>query len=116
MKREGISKFQEKPRTKTAWWAMGLGLGAILGGPILGIFAAVVRPMIDEASSENVGAVAGFGTIIVVLILLVSALVTGVRAFRKGERSWVLWVGFIPAILAGAFWVFMIIGEFIFPH
>ena len=116
MKKEVISKFKEKPKTKIAWWAMGLGLGTILVWPMLGIFAAVVRPMIDEASSENVGAVAGFGSMIVALILSVSALVTGVLAFKKGERSWVLWVGFVPAILVGAFWVFMIIGEFIFPH
>jgi len=27
-----------------------------------------------------------------------------------------LWLGFIPALLAGAFWVFMIIGEIAFPH
>ena len=116
MKKEVISKFKEKPRTKTAWWAMGLGLATILVYPLLGIFAAVVRPMIDKASNENVGAVAGFGSMIVALILSVSALVTGVCAFKKGERSWVLWVGFVPAILVGAFWVFMIIGEFIFPH
>ena len=116
MKKEVISKFKEKPRTKTAWWAMGLGLGTILGGPMLGIFAAVVRPMIDKASSENVGATIGFGVMIFALALSVSALVAGVRAFKKGERSWVLWVGFVPAILVGAFWVFMIIGEFIFPH
>jgi hypothetical protein len=116
MKKEVISKFKEKPRTKTAWWAMGLGLATILVYPLLGIFAAVVRPMIDKASNENVGAVAGFGSMIVALILSVSALVTGVLAFKKGERSWVLWVGFVPAILVGAFWVFMIIGEFIFPH
>jgi len=116
MKKEIISKFKEKPRTKTAWWAMGLGLGAILGGPMLGIFAAVIRPIIDKASSENVGASIGFGAGFVSLVISVSALVTGVRAFKKGERSWVLWVGFVPAILVCAFWVFMVIGEFIFPH
>lgn len=117
MKNEVISKFKEKPRTKTAWWAMGFGLATFFLGPMLmGIFTAVIRPMIDRASNESVGAVAGFGSMIVALILLVSALVTGVRAFKKGERSWVLWVGFVPAILSGAFWVFMIIGEFIFPH
>jgi uncharacterized membrane protein YdcZ (DUF606 family) len=95
---------------------MGLGLGAILGGPMLGIFAAVIRPIIDKASSENVGASIGFGAGFVSLVISVSALVTGVRAFKKGERSWVLWVGFVPAILVCAFWVFMVIGEFIFPH
>ncbi|MCJ7518838.1 MAG: hypothetical protein MUO42_04120 [Anaerolineaceae bacterium] len=116
MKKEVISKFKEKPRTKIAWWAMGLGLGTILVWPMLGFFAAIIRPIIDKASSENVGATVGFGAGFVLLILSVSALVAGVRAFRKGERSWVLWVGFVPAILVGAFWVFMIIGEFIFPH
>ena len=117
MKNEVISKFKEKPRTKTAWWAMGLGLATVLGGPImLGIFAAVIRPIIDKTSNENIGAVAGFGSMIVALIILIAALVIGVRAFKKGERSWVLWVGFVPAILGGVFWVFMIIGEFVFPH
>ena len=116
MKKEVISKFKERPKTKTAWWAMGLGLSSILIFPFLGIFTAVIRPIIDKASSENVGAVVGFGSMIVVLILLVSALVTSVYAFKKGERSWVLWVGFVPAILVGVFLVFMIIGEFIFPH
>jgi uncharacterized membrane protein YhaH (DUF805 family) len=111
-----ISKFKEKPKTKMVWWVMGLGLSSILIFPFLGIFAAVIRPIIDKASSEIVGAVIGFGSMVVALILLVSALAIGVRAFKKGERSWVLWVGFVPAILVGAFWVFMIIGEFIFPH
>jgi len=116
MKQEIISKFEEKPKTRTVWWAMGLGLGTISVVPLLGIYAAVIRPLIDKASSENVGASVGFGIGAVSLILSVSALVAGVIAFRKGERSWVLWVGFIPAIAVGAFWVLMIIGEFIFPH
>lgn len=116
MKNEVISKFEERPKTKTAWWAMGLGLGTLLMFPMLGIFTSVIRPIIDEASSENVGAVAGFGLMIAALILSISALVLGIRAFKQGERSRVLWVGFVPAILTGILWVFMIIGEFIFPH
>jgi len=116
MKVEAISKFKEKPKTKTAWWVMGLGLSSILIFPFLGIFTAVIRPIIDKTSSEIVGAVVGFGSMLVALSLLISALVIGVRVFKKGEHSWVLWVGFVPAILVGAFWIFMIIGEFIFPH
>ena len=90
MKNEIISKFREKPRTKTAWWAMGLGLATILGGPALGIFAAVIRPIIDKASMEgrensgNLGANIGFGAGAVVLILSVSAIITSVRAYKKG--------------------------------
>ena len=116
MKQEIISTFKEKPKTKTAWWAMGLGLATILTGPLLSIFVAVFRPMLDKASSENVGVAFGFNLGLASLILSICALVTGARAFRKGERSWILWVGFIPAIISGAFWIFMIIGEFVFPH
>lgn len=117
MKKEIISKFKEKPKTKITWWAMYLGLTTMLGGPVLGIFASVIRPMIDEAgNNENIGRVVGFIVMIGALVLLISALVTSIRAFKLGERSWVLWIGFIPAMLASAFWLFMIIGEFLFPH
>lgn len=116
MEKEIISKFKEKPKTRTAWWAMWLGLSTVLIGPILGIFAAVLRPIIDKASSENIGINIGFGVMVFSLLLFVAALVAGVRAFKKGERSWVLWIGFIPAILVGVFWIFMIVGEFIFPN
>jgi hypothetical protein len=116
IKKEIISKFKEKPKTKIVWWAMGLGLVAFLGGQMLGIFTAVIRPMIDKASNESVGAVVGFSLMIVLLILSVVALVTGIRALRKGERSWFLWLGFIPAVFSGLFWIFMIIGEFALPH
>jgi hypothetical protein len=116
MEKEIISKFKEKPKTRTAWWAMRLGLSTVLIWPILDIFAAVLRPIIDKASSENTGALIGFGLMVFLLLLSVVALVASVRAFKKGERSWVLWIGFIPAILNGLFWIFMIVGEFIFPH
>lgn len=116
MAKEIISQFKEKPKTKIAWRAMYLGLSVLLIPPFLGIFAAVIRPIIDQASNENIGASIGFGAGVFTLILSVLALVTGIRAFKKGERSWVLWVGFVPAILSGAFWLLMVIGEFIFPH
>lgn len=120
MKNEIISKFKEKPKTKTAWWAMWLGLGSLLIPLILGIFTTVIRPIIDPVSMvgrESNGIFGmGFGSGVIALILSASTIITGVRVFKKGERSWVLWAGFVPAILVGAFWVFMIIGEFVFPH
>ena len=116
MKNEIISKFKEKPKTKTAWWAMWLGLSTVLTMPILGVYSAVLRPILDKASSENTGAAIGLNFGVILFLLSIVALVVCIRAFRKGERSWILWVGFVPAILTGAFWIFMIIGEFIFPH
>ena len=116
MEKEIISRFKEKPKTKTTWRAMYLGLSVLLIPPFLGIFAAVIRPMIDKASSENIGVAIGFGAGVFALALSISALVDGILAFKRGERSWVLWVGFVPAILIGVFWIFMVIGEFLFPH
>lgn len=112
-----ISAFKDRPKTNTAWWAMGLGLSAVLVPPFW-VFAAAVRPIIDPASvnSENTSMAPGFGGVVFALALSVSALVVGIRAFAKGERTWVLWLGLVPAILVALFWTFMIIGEFIFPH
>lgn len=114
--KEIASKFSDSPKTKTAWLSMGLGITTLFVPPFLGIFAAVIRPIIDKASSENTGAAIGFGVGIVVLVLSVSALVLGIIAYKKGERSWALWVGFIPAILVCVLFILMLIGEFIFPH
>jgi len=116
MKKEVISEFKRKPKTKTAWWAMGLGLGTVLLGPILGVFAAFIRPAIDRVSSESIGSAAGFGLIIFVVLLFASALATSIIALRNGERSWVLWIGVVPVILVAQTGIFMIIAEFIFPH
>jgi hypothetical protein len=72
--------------------------------------------MLAKAVDENIAGIIGFGLVVVALTVPVCALVAGILALRKGERSWVLWVGFVPAILACAFWAFMIVGEFLFPH
>lgn len=111
-----ISHFRERPKTTTAWWAMGLGLATFLCFPLLGTFAAVVSPLLERSLSERTGTIIGFGVAIFSLLFPIAALVMGIRAYRKGERSWVMWTGFVPAMLVCAFWVFMIVGEFVFPH
>lgn len=104
------------PKTKLGKRAMYFGLAALFIPPFLGIFAAVIRPMIDKATSENTGRIIGFGVGAAVIAFCITALVIGIRAYRQGERSLGFWIGFIPAILAAAFFVFMVIGEFLFPH
>jgi len=111
-----ISKFSEKPKTREAWRAMWLGLSTLFVGPLLGINAAVVRPMIDRAAGEKVGIAVGSVVALLVLALVVYAFVVCVRMLRKGERSWVLWVGFVPSAMSVAFLVLMVVGEFVFPH
>ncbi|MCX6646518.1 MAG: hypothetical protein NTY09_09195 [bacterium] len=116
MQTEIISKFREKPKTKTAWWAMWLGLATIFVFLMLGIYGAFIIHIIINTSSENTGSGIGFWLGFLAIILSVSALIVSILAYDKGERSWVLWVGFIPAIMIGASLFFMVIANFYLPH
>lgn len=118
MKKPIISTLQEKPKTKVAWWALYLGIATIFIPFLLGMFTSFIRPILDQASvnPENIGIGVGFGGGILSLALSISALVAGIIAFRKGERSWVPVTGFVLAAIVCVFWVVMIIGEFVFPH
>lgn len=90
MSRETLNLLRDRPRTKSAWWSMGLGLTALLG-----LGASSVLPDADVTWRElNV-------VPSVLLVLGISALVTGVAAYRRGERSFVLWIGLVPGILFG---------------
>jgi hypothetical protein len=116
MKSPIISTFKEKPKTKIAWWAMGLGLATILSGPFLAFFTAVIRPLLSQVFTEDASGAFGLNLGILSLILCGVAIVVGILALRKGERSWVVWLGFIPALLTGAFWILMFGGELLFPN
>lgn len=116
MKKEIISQFRETPRTKLGWWSFGLSIGAIMSGPILGTFAAAIRPLIDKALNENLGATIGFvfGGVIVVIIIV--DFILSIMAFGKGERSWAVWVALVFSTIAVCMLTALVIGEFAFPH
>lgn len=97
--------FKKKPKFAITWWAMALGILALLELPLFGLYSLVTRRM---------GAVE-FGPIIGIagIILTTAATVLGFIAIKKGERSWVLWLGFGPGLLLAAFWVLMLIAEII---
>lgn len=117
MKKEIISQFKEKPKTKIGWRAMYLGVAVLFVPFWLGFFAAIVRPALDRYSGRDyIGQYFGFASVLLTLALTVAAFVTSIRAYKKGERSWIMWLGFVPAMLIVAFWAFMIAGEFLFPH
>ena len=97
---EIISKFNEKPKTKLAWWSMWLGLSTIIIGRIVGSFISYLRPIIDESVNYNIRVLFEISLGLVINIYIFFVFIICIRAFKKGERSWVLWVGFIPAIFA----------------
>jgi uncharacterized membrane protein len=104
------------PKTKLEKWAMWLGLLPFFSGPILGISAALVVPLISRTTSEKVASTIGFSLGIGLIVLTITAFVLNILVYRTGNRSLSMWIGLIPSILALLFWIFMIVGEFAFPH
>ncbi len=111
-----ISRFGEKPKSRTGWWAFGLGLGTLLIGPLLGTSAAVFVPLVDNTVGEAAGRIAGFGVALFALLLTIAAVAAVICALKMGERSWAVWFGLFPAAASVAFWVLLVAGEFLFPH
>jgi hypothetical protein len=97
--------FKKKPKHAITWWAMALGLLAILELPLLALYSLITKTM----AAADLGPIVGIAGI----VITVAAVLTGKIAFKKGERSWVLWLGFGPALLLAVFWLFMIIAEII---
>jgi len=95
---------------------MGLGLATLLAGPFLAFFTAVIRPLLSRMFTEGASGAFGLNLGILSLIVCAAAIVVGILVLRKGERSWVVWLGFIPALISGVFWIFMFAGELLFPH
>lgn len=101
-----ISKFREFPKTKTVWQAFWLGLVSILIWPIAA-FIVSMRPVMTKAIGVGAGPAVGIGLVVIFAILTILALIVSVGAFKKGERSWILWVGFIAAVLNALFMLIM---------
>ena len=82
---------REMPRFGISWWAMGLGLSLFV----------IPTLRATNALPDNWNITWGQLNVIPALIfpLLILALITNTAAYRKGERSYILWVGIIPTIL-----------------
>ncbi|NTV44674.1 MAG: hypothetical protein HGA67_03180 [Candidatus Yonathbacteria bacterium] len=105
-----------KSASRTVRVAAVLGVLSLLLPTMLGMFAAVGAPLFTAVFGEMAGRITGFGIGIGALLFTILVVVMAIRAWRTGERSVLVWVGVVPAILIVLFWVVMIIGEFLFPH
>ncbi len=95
---------------------MWLGLATLFVGPVLGTSAAVLVPFAVRTAGNAAGDALGITVAVGCFALTVAAVAAAVRAFRSGERSWVMWVGFVPAMLAVLFWAALVVGELAVPH
>ena len=115
MKVQIISTFKEKPKTRTAWWAFGLGVSALITIPLVILFGLSTGPLpIERAGRVNWFGITWGGIFIGLFLLTLAAIISGAIALHKGERSWVLWLGFIPALIIGSFWLFLLVGTIVF--
>jgi ABC-type multidrug transport system permease subunit len=83
-----FSRFGDRPRTSAAWWSMGLGLGAVLI-----LVASMVLPDADVSVGQlNIVPA-------LVLVLGIGALASGIAAYRRGDHSFVVWIGLVIGML-----------------
>lgn len=93
------------------------GLTALLIIPFITILNPFLRRLLDPVSFNPnrglspgiTGALLSFGFSIATIILFI-------KNRRLGDRSLISWAGFFPALLVACFWIFMIVGEILFPH
>jgi MFS family permease len=111
MKTPIISTFKEKPKAKIGWWAMGLGLATLLGVPLVSILTLVMLPAFGADFNEAMGQTIGVSLGVFSLLVGAAAIVVGIIAHRRGERSWAVWLGLILAILTIVVWGLMILSD-----
>lgn len=119
MENKSLRAFPEKAKMKLASWALGLTVTAIVIIPVLGLLASGMHRLFDPASvnpTRSILSQAGFSGMLLSALLSLAGAAAGVKAFQKGERSWMMWVGWFLALFILGFWIFMIVGEIAYPH
>lgn len=102
MEKQIISKFRQNPKLKITWWVFGFFVYIILG-----IIAYIIMRQIPlnqniypDIYDMKIEAVSRLLKILMIEIIgSIPAFILGIIAYKKGERSWILWLGFVPATL-----------------
>lgn len=99
--------FMEKPHTNLGRWATWLAVAFVV---LFLVNSFVFMPSSSDAAWRHV--ILPFYGIFMLLCGLASGIVGLVAVTRQHERSWMVLLTLLPGL-----WVlFMLIGEFLFPH
>ena len=101
------SHFFGKPHTKLGWWAVWLGAAFVV---MFLINSFVFMPTSSDAPWRQV--ILPFYGIFMLLCGLAAGIVGVIAVIRQHERSWLVWLTFLPGLLV----LFLILGEFLVPH
>jgi hypothetical protein len=98
------------------WWTFWLGVATVVWGVLLPSLPKLLKAVVGGFSGRPFPIPVGFTSAILEFALAVSAIVVGVVALKKGERSWLTLLAFIPAATVGGFWILFALGEVLSPH
>lgn len=95
------------PAGKNTRKCMYFGLGSLLA---LALF--IFAPMLWEALNfGRVGAFINLFVMLTAIALGVTSIVFGIRALKNGERSYMIWLGLVPAFIAVALPLTLLVAE-----
>jgi hypothetical protein len=107
MQEHSQSSFAAHPIRQRGWWAFWLGAAFIL---MFIINQAVLMQMPEKAGwMRGLAIIYGW---VMLLCGLLGGILSIVALAKDHERSWMIFVPLLPA----AFVLFLVIGEFLFPH
>jgi peptidoglycan/LPS O-acetylase OafA/YrhL len=101
-------RFSTWPTTRLGWWSLTLATIFVLFMLINGLV--LMRDPVERADWQR--------TLLILygISMLVCGLASGVLALiavaRRHERSWLVWL----PLVVGLFVIFLVVGEFLFPH
>jgi hypothetical protein len=97
----------EKPHTRLGWWAVWLAAAFVV---LFLVNSFVFMPSSSDAPWRHV--ILPFYGISMLLCGLASGIVGWIAVIRQHERSWIVLLSLLPGL-----WVlFLLAGEFLFPH
>ena len=97
-------RILKRPSTRQGWWAVAMAALFV----ILYLINVVVFMPASEGNPQNAAVLPIIGTWVIVCGL--AAGIAGlVAVLRQGERSWLVWLAMLPALMA----VFLVLGGFL---
>jgi hypothetical protein len=110
METQSRSLLWQRPTTRRGWWAAGLGAAFVM---MYLVNTLVFMPAFSYAITPGLwNILLPFYAISMVLCGLSSGILGLLALIRSRERSWLVWLTLLP----GAFVIFLLVGELLFPH